>query len=144
MVSVGGKDETKRTAVAEGRLLTKPDVVALVLQGQAPKGDVLAVARVAAVMAVKRTAEWIPLAHPIPITGVDVVIEAETEGFHVQVTVETVGQTGVEMEALTGVSAALLTLYDMLKARDRSMTLTAVRLREKHGGRSGDYVREGD
>lgn len=142
MVSVSDKEPSMRRAVAEGRLLTRPDIVSLVKSGQAPKGDVLAVARVAAIIAVKRTSEWIPLAHPILIAGVDVSILLEEASFSVRVTVETVGQTGVEMEAMTGVSAALLTLYDMLKAKDRAMVIAGVRLMEKSGGRSGTFRRE--
>lgn len=142
MVSVGDKPVTERVARAEGWLRATPETLRLVSEDQAPKGDVLAVARVAAIMAVKRTAEWIPLAHPIAITGVDADVSIEDAGFRVQLSVRTVGQTGVEMEALTGVSAGLLTLYDMLKARDRSMVIDGVRLLEKHGGRSGSYVRE--
>ncbi|WP_275107356.1 cyclic pyranopterin monophosphate synthase MoaC [Sulfobacillus harzensis] len=142
MVSVGEKDATQRLARAEGTLRTRPQTVRLVAEGRAPKGDVLAVARVAAIMAVKRTAEWIPLAHPIPITGVSADIKMLDDGFLVVVTVATVGPTGVEMEALTGVSAALLTLYDMLKAQERGMVIEQVRLMEKRGGRSGTYQRE--
>lgn len=144
MVSVGDKAETERVARAVGTLETRADVIQLVREGTAPKGDVLAVARVAAVMAVKRTAEWIPLAHPIPITGVEVVVEPEECRFRVEVTVKTVGRTGVEMEALTGVSAALLTLYDMLKAQDRAMTIAGVQILYKSGGRSGTFMREDD
>lgn len=143
MVDVGAKAITAREAVAEGRIMTRPDVVRLVSSGQAPKGDVLAVARVAAVVAAKRTSEWIPLAHPINLAGVEVEVRAEENAFHVVASVKTVGQTGVEMEALTAVSAALLTLYDMLKAQDRSMTITGIRLLSKSGGRSGQFVRKG-
>ncbi len=147
MVSVSQKPASLRWARAQGELRTEARVVDLVLAGQAPKGDVLAVARVAAIMAAKRTAEWIPLAHPIPLTGVQAEIEpfwgpgSHDGGFRVRVRVETRAPTGVEMEALTAVTAGLLTLYDMLKAQDRTMTLTEVHLLEKHGGRSGDYVR---
>ncbi len=142
MVRVSEKADTVRRAVAEGRLQARAEVVDLVREQAAPKGDALASARIAAIMAVKRTWEWIPLAHPIAISGVSCDVEVEDEGFHVTVSVETVGKTGVEMEALTGVSAALLTLYDMLKARDRSMTMGQIRLVSKSGGRSGDYRRE--
>lgn len=144
MVGVGEKRDTERVASAEGWLVTRPEVLQLVQQGGAPKGDVLAVARVAAIMAVKKTAEWIPLAHPIPITGVEVAIHLGSDRIRVDVTVRTVGKTGVEMEALTGVSAALLTLYDMLKAQDRAMTMGDIRLMAKSGGRSGDFRREGE
>ncbi|AEJ39151.1 molybdenum cofactor biosynthesis protein C [Sulfobacillus acidophilus TPY] len=141
MVDVAAKPSTPRRAVAEGRLVTTPEVVNLVRQHAAPKGDVLAVARVAAIQAAKRTAEWIPLAHPVPLTHVAVEISPEPDGFRVLATVETVWATGVEMEALTAVTAALLTLYDMLKARDRGMVMTGVQLVEKTGGRSGTYRR---
>ncbi len=142
MVDVGAKAETTRQAVAEGRILTRPDVVATVSSGQTPKGDVLAVSRVAAVMAAKRTAEWIPLAHPIALSSVDVEVEVEESAIRVVARVQTVGRTGVEMEALTAVSAGLLTLYDMLKAQDRAMTISGVRLLAKSGGRSGEFVRK--
>lgn len=142
MVRVSDKSDTVRRAVAEGHLTARADVVDLVRQQAAPKGDVLASARIAAIMAVKRTWEWIPLAHPLSISGVSCDIDVQNDGFHVTVSVETVGKTGVEMEALTGVSAALLTLYDMLKARDRSMTMSHIRLLSKSGGRSGEYRRE--
>ena len=144
MVNVGGKNETRRRAVAEGYLEARPEVVQLVAAGRAPKGDVLAVARVAGVIAAKKTADWIPLAHPLALSAVEVEVAAEPSGFKVVARVETVGRTGVEMEALTAVSAALLTLYDMLKAQDRSMTITAVRLMAKSGGRSGDFSRKDD
>lgn len=139
MVDVGSKPDTERRAVAAGRLLTRPEVVALVQSGRAPKGDVLAVARVAAVMAAKKTAEWIPLAHPVALSSVSVEIEVQESAFWVTAIVKTIGKTGVEMEALTAVTAALLTLYDMLKAQDRAMTLSEVRLLSKSGGRSGEF-----
>lgn len=142
MVDVGQKPETRRVAKAEGWLEASADVVDLVRSGRAPKGDVLGVARVAGVMAAKKTADWIPLAHPIPLVRIDVDIEILAEAFRVTAEVETVGRTGVEMEAMTAVSAALLTLYDMLKAKDRAMTITAVRLLAKSGGRSGDFERK--
>ena len=142
MADVGAKSETRRRATAEGRLETRSDIVALVKAGDAPKGDVLAVARVAGVMAAKKTADLIPLAHPIPLVKVDVDIALEEEAFHVVADVETVARTGVEMEALTAVSAALLTLYDMLKSRDRAMAITQVRLLSKSGGRSGEFRRK--
>jgi cyclic pyranopterin phosphate synthase len=145
MVEVGGKPVTARRAVAEGWIATKPEVVALCLSGRAPKGDVLAVARVAGILGAKRTAEWIPLAHPVALTGVEVDITPDEEHgrFRVVATVHTRDRTGVEMEALTAVTAALLTLYDMLKAVDRAMEIGPVRLVEKSGGRSGHFVREG-
>lgn len=143
MVAVGDKPISERVAVAEGWIITRPEVVRMALEGRAPKGDVLAVARVAAIMAAKRTAEWIPLAHPIGVTGVAVEIEPDPERgrFRVGVRVETRERTGVEMEALTAVTAALLTLYDMLKAVDRAMEIGPIRLLEKAGGRSGHFRR---
>ncbi len=142
MVDVSEKSETRRLAVAEGYLLTHEDVVRLVKSGQAPKGDVLAVARVAGIMAAKKASEWIPLAHPLALSSVRVDVTVEDSKFKVVALVETLSRTGVEMEALTAVSAALLTLYDMLKARDRAMTITGVRLMEKRGGRSGHFIRQ--
>lgn len=142
MVSVGEKADTERVARASGLLLCGAETLQLVREGRAPKGDVLAVARIAAIMAVKHTADWIPLAHPIFVTGVDVDISLTDQAFKVEVAVRTVGKTGVEMEALTGVTAALLTLYDMLKAQDRAMVIDQVQLLEKRGGRSGTFLRE--
>ncbi len=142
MVSVGDKPETLRRAVAEGVLLASPDVCRRVLQGGTPKGDVLAVARVAAIMAAKRTAEWIPLCHPIPLTAVTVDIVVESDRVRLRAVTETRAATGVEMEAMTAVTAGLLTLYDMLKGIDRSLTMTDVKLLEKSGGRSGHFIRE--
>ncbi len=141
MVSIGDKVDTDRVARASGVLLCSVETLQLVGEGRAPKGDVLAVARVAAIMAVKHTAEWIPLAHPLAVSGVEVDISLTERGFHVEVAVRTVGKTGVEMEALTGVTAALLTLYDMLKAQDRAMVIGEVQLLEKRGGRSGTFLR---
>ncbi|MCY0878625.1 MAG: cyclic pyranopterin monophosphate synthase MoaC [Firmicutes bacterium] len=142
LVDVADKPVSRRRAVATGRLMTRADVVALVKAGRAPKGDVLAVARVAAIQAVKRTSEWIPLAHPVPVEHIAVEIGLDADAFWVQVAVETTAKTGVEMEALTGVSAALLTLYDMLKAQDRGMVLTDIQLEEKTGGRRGEFHRQ--
>lgn len=142
MVDVGQKPVTARRAVAAGRILTRPEVVRMVVDQRAPKGDVLAVARVAAIMAAKRTSEWIPLCHPLPLSHVSVEIEPRTDQIQVTVVVETTAPTGVEMEALTAVSAALLTLYDMLKGQDRAMTLTDIQVMEKAGGRSGHFIRE--
>lgn len=143
MVSVGAKADTVRRATAEGRLVARPEVCRLVREGLAPKGDVLAVARIAGIQAAKRTAEWIPLCHPLFLTGVEVSVTVEEDGFVVTASCETKGPTGVEMEALTAVSAALLTLYDMLKGQDRTMVITDVQLVEKSGGRSGHFVRPG-
>jgi cyclic pyranopterin phosphate synthase len=139
MVDVAAKPLTDREALAEGFLQLAPHALALVLQGQAPKGDVLAVARVAAIQAAKRTAELIPLCHPLPLAGVEVTIEAQGQALRVRARVRTTAPTGVEMEALTAVQVALLTLYDMLKSADRAMTIGPVRLLEKHGGRHGSW-----
>lgn len=144
MVDVHSKSDSRRRAIATGRLLTRKDVVQLVVEGHAPKGDVLAVARVAGIMAAKKTAEWIPLAHPLPLTSIEVDILISDESFTVTAQVQTIGKTGVEMEALTAVSATLLTIYDMLKAQDRAMTISEVRLLSKSGGRSGDFSLNGE
>ncbi len=142
MVDVSGKAATHRIAVAEGRIVMKPDTLALIMQGHAKKGDVLGVARIAGIMAAKKTSELIPLCHPLAITRVAVEFETDEPGasVHCQARVETVGPTGVEMEALTAVQIALLTIYDMCKAADRGMTITDVRVVEKHGGKSGSFV----
>ncbi|WP_053957876.1 cyclic pyranopterin monophosphate synthase MoaC [Sulfobacillus thermosulfidooxidans] len=143
MVNVGGKAITERMARAKGALLASPSICQAVKEGRIPKGDVLAVSRVAGIMAAKRTGEWIPLCHPLPLTAVDIVITVQTDRFVVESTVRTTAPTGVEMEALTAVSASLLTLYDMLKAMDRTMVMTDILLLEKDGGRSGHFIREG-
>jgi cyclic pyranopterin phosphate synthase len=142
MVDVGAKAATKRVAVATGRIGMKPETFALVASGTAKKGDVLGVARIAGIMAAKKTHELIPLCHPIALTRVALEFELREADSAVEctATAETVGQTGVEMEALTAVQVALLTIYDMCKAVDRGMTIDGVRLLEKHGGKSGDYV----
>ncbi len=141
MVDVADKAETRRVAVARGRIRMLPDTLARILDGQAAKGDVLGVARIAAIQATKRTAELIPLCHPLALTRVTVELEADAKDAAIDctVTAETVGKTGVEMEALTGVSVALLTIYDMCKAVDRGMTIESVRLLEKKGGKSGHW-----
>ena len=139
MIDVSEKTDTERRASAEGRLFASPEVLHTVLTGTAVKGDVLAVTRIAAIMAAKRTAEWIPLCHPISLSGIDVAIELEADAIRVVTEVATTAATGVEMEALTGVNAALLTLYDMLKSVDRGMHLGGIRLLSKSGGRSGSY-----
>jgi len=143
MVDVSDKPESRRVARAEGRIRMLPATLALVLEGRAGKGDALGVARVAAIQATKRTAELIPLCHPLALTRV--AAEFETDAgrsvITLTVTVETLGRTGVEMEALTGVSVGLLTIYDMCKAVDRAMTIEDVRLLEKSGGRSGHFRR---
>ncbi len=141
MVDVSDKLVTSRTAVAEGFVTMSAATLAIVETGSAKKGDVLATARIAGIMAAKRTADLIPLCHPLAITKVTVDIVPRTDpcGLHVTALVRVAGQTGVEMEALTAVSVACLTLYDMLKAADKSMTLTGIQLLEKTGGRSGTY-----
>jgi len=137
MVDVVAKPVTAREALAEGFLQLAPEALALVQEGRAAKGDVLAVARVAAIQAAKRTAELIPLCHPLPLAGVEVVIEEAAGALRITARVRTSAPTGVEMEALTAVQVGLLTLYDMLKAADRAMTIGPVRLLEKRGGRRG-------
>lgn len=142
MVSVGHKEETSRLAVAEGYLVGSPEILAKVAEGKTPKGDILAGARVAAIMAAKRTSEWIPLCHPIPLTAVTIEIFHEHDRLRIQATTRTRAVTGVEMEALTAVSAGLLTMYDMLKGMDRTLTMTDIRLLQKSGGASGNFKRE--
>jgi cyclic pyranopterin phosphate synthase len=143
MVDVGAKARTHRVAVASGRIEMQPASLRMVLEGSARKGDVLGVARVAAIQAAKRTAELIPLAHPIALTRVAVDFEPEPRRGSIRVlaTVECRGQTGVEMEALTAAAAGLLTIYDMMKAIDRGMTMQDLRLEEKRGGKSGTFRR---
>ena len=145
MVDVGEKDETLRTAIAEGAVAMKPETLALILQGNAKKGDVIATARIAGIMAAKRTHELIPLCHPLLLTkvSVDIAPDEALPGLRVTALARVTGKTGVEMEALTAATIACLTIYDMAKAADRDMTITDVRLVEKSGGRSGDY-RRGD
>ena len=141
MVDVGDKESTDRRAAAEGHLRCRPETLALVREGHAPKGEVIATAELAGVMAAKRTADLVPLCHPLPLAKVEVTIEADEAlpGFRVAAEVRTTGQTGVEMEALTAVSVACLTLFDMLKAVDRTMVIGDVRVTAKSGGRSGDW-----
>jgi cyclic pyranopterin monophosphate synthase len=143
MVDVGAKPSTHRVAVASGRIEMQPATFRMVAAGRAKKGDVLGVARIAAVQAAKRAAELIPLAHPIALTRVkvDFELDKKTSAVRIQARVECRGQTGVEMEALTAAAVGLLTIYDMLKAVDRGMTLGAVRLEEKRGGKSGAFHR---
>lgn len=144
MVDVGAKPETPRRAVAVGHLAMGASAMAQVLDGRNAKGDLLAVARVAGVMAAKRTSDLIPLCHPLPLTSVSVEFEASPAAGRVEVraTAETVGRTGVEMEALCAASLALLTLYDMLKAVDKTMAMGGVRVVRKEGGRSGTWIAE--
>ncbi|MFN9480652.1 MAG: cyclic pyranopterin monophosphate synthase MoaC [Betaproteobacteria bacterium] len=142
MVDVGGKDETRRVAVASGRIRMQPATLALIRAGTAAKGDVLGVARIAAIQAAKKTSEFIPLCHPLALTrvAVDFALIDAASAVECTVQAETLGRTGVQMEALTAVQIGLLTIYDMCKAVDRGMTIEAVRLLEKHGGKSGSFV----
>ena len=139
MVDVSAKAGTKREAVAEGRILIAPTALDAILAGSVKKGDVLAVARVAGIMAAKKTAELIPLCHPLPISGVTLDLVIEADGICATATVVTTYTTGIEMEAMTAVSVALLTVYDMAKALDRGMRIEGVRLLSKTGGKSGDW-----
>jgi cyclic pyranopterin phosphate synthase len=142
MVDVGSKNETSRLARAAGTIVMQPATLALIKSGTAGKGDVLGIARIAAIQAAKRTGELIPLSHPIPLTHVaaNFILDEEKSAVHCEVTAETVGRTGVEMEALTAVSVGLLTIYDMCKSVDRGMLIQHVRLLEKSGGKSGHWV----
>ena len=142
MVDVTNKDVTFRQAEAEGRVRMAPETVELVRTGGTPKGDVLAVAQVAGVMAAKRTHELIPMCHPLRLTAVDLSFTLEESAVHIRSKVKCKGETGVEMEALTAVSAAALTVYDMCKAVQRDMEIADVRLCRKSGGKSGDYRKE--
>jgi cyclic pyranopterin monophosphate synthase len=141
IVDIGDKAATRRRAVARARLEAQPETVEAILGGGLKKGDALAVARIAGIMAAKKTSELIPLCHPIALTSVAVDIEGDGAALQITATAETTGQTGVEMEALTAASVAALTLYDMAKAIDRAMTITQVQLVEKTGGKSGDFKR---
>ena len=142
MVDVAAKTVTHRVAVASGRITMQPQTLAMVASGSAKKGDVVGIARIAAIQAAKRTSDLIPLCHPIALTRVAVELRIDEPGcaVHCTATVECDGKTGVEMEALTAVQVGLLTIYDMCKAVDRGMTITDVKLLEKHGGKSGDWV----
>lgn len=142
MVDVADKPETRRVAVAAGRISMLPATLEKILAGSSKKGDVLGIARIAAIQASKRTGELIPLCHPIPLTrvAVEFSIDEPAAAIDCSVTAETVGRTGVEMEALTAVSTGLLTIYDMCKAVDRGMTISNIRLLEKQGGKSGHWV----
>ena len=146
MVDVGAKPATRRVAIATGRIEMLPETLALIESGSAKKGDVLGIARIAGIMAAKKTSELIPLCHPLALSRVAIELEAaRADGASAgavicTATVETTGPTGVEMEALTAVQVALLTIYDMCKAVDRGMVMTGVRLLQKHGGKSGSYV----
>ena len=142
MVDVAAKDVTRRVARAGGRIAMLPQTLARIREGSASKGDVLGVARIAAIQAAKRTSELIPLAHPLPLTrvAVDFHLSEDESAIAITVTAETLDRTGVEMEALTGAAIGLLTIYDMCKALDRGMRIESLRLLEKSGGKSGDYV----
>lgn len=144
MVDVGGKDDTERRAVARGEVHMRSETLALIRQGAIKKGDVLTVAQVAGIMAAKRTSELIPLCHPLPLSQiqVDLVMDEALPGVRITAQARSVGKTGVEMEALTAVSVAALTVYDMAKAAEKTMRIQNIRLVEKHGGRSGDIVNE--
>jgi len=141
MVDVGGKDETDRVAIAEAKVSMEPGTRDRLFAGDLPKGDALAVARVAGIMAAKRTAELIPLCHPIAITSVSIEVISSEHGASVRATVSTRDRTGVEMEAMTAASVAALTLYDMIKGVERGASIDAVRLIAKSGGRSGEWTR---
>jgi len=142
MVDVSSKPATHRIAVAQGRIVMNPATLAIILAGSAKKGDVLGIARVAGIMAAKKTSDLIPLCHPLTLTrvAVDFAPDGASNSIVCNATVETVGPTGVEMEAMTAAQIALLTIYDMCKAVDRGMTITDVRVLEKHGGKSGSFV----
>lgn len=144
MVDVGDKEVTQREAVARGRIRMRPETLSRAQSGDLPKGDVRAIAEIAGVMAGKRTSELIPLCHPLALSSLKVEVTADEAlpGFAVTARARVTGQTGVEMEALTAASVACLTLYDMLKAIDRNMTIEAIQLQEKRGGASGTYVRD--
>lgn len=143
MVDVGEKAITKRTAIAEGRITMQPETLSLILKGEAKKGDVLGVARIAGIMGAKKTADLVPLCHPLMLSKVSIELEPREAEHSVRctATVQTSGQTGVEMEALTAVQVTLLTIYDMCKAVDKGMTMEGIRLLEKTGGKSGHWTR---
>ena len=142
MVDVGGKAETRRIARATGSIRMQPATLAAIVAGSAKKGDVLGVARIAAIQAAKRTSELVPLCHPLPLTHVqvDFAIDEAASAVHCTVQAETLGRTGVEMEALTAVQVGLLTVYDMVKAIDRGMVMGDIRVLQKHGGKSGSWT----
>ena len=144
MVDVGAKDDTTRIAIAKGEITMKPETLALIRAGSIKKGDVLTVAQVAGIMAAKKTSELIPLCHPLALTRVDVdfSLDENLPGVRITATAKTVGKTGVEMEALTAVSVAALTIYDMAKAAEKTMRIQNIRLVEKQGGKSGDIKNE--
>jgi len=142
MVDVGHKNDTERLAIARGEIVMKPETLALIRAGQMKKGDVLTIAQIAGIQAAKRTSELIPLCHPLPLTKIDVDLSLDESlpGVRITAAAKTIGKTGVEMEALTAVSVAALTIYDMAKAAEKTMKIQNIRLVEKHGGQSGDVV----
>ncbi|MDP5276643.1 cyclic pyranopterin monophosphate synthase MoaC [Chengkuizengella axinellae] len=143
MVDVSEKDQTKRTALAKTSMKMKPTTLSAIKLGKIKKGDVLAVAQVAGIMAAKKTSDWIPMCHPIPITGIDIRFsDNDQDELYIEAIVSTIGKTGVEMEALTAASAAALTVYDMCKALEKAIVIGPTYLAEKTGGKSGDYYRE--
>lgn len=142
MVDVSAKEVTSRTAVAEGFVVSTPEVVRLLVQGELPKGEALGVARIAGILGAKATSTIIPLCHPLALDGVDIDLDADGDRVRIEARVRTSGRTGVEMEALTAVSVAALTVYDMIKAVDRGAVITDVRVLAKAGGRSGSWSRE--
>jgi len=144
MVDVGAKPDTDRTAVARGEIILMPETVALIREGLMKKGDVLSVAQLAGIMGAKKTAELIPLCHPIPINqvAVDLELDESLPGVKITSVLKTTGKTGIEMEALTAIAVAALTVYDMIKAVEKTAKITNIRLVEKHGGLSGDIINE--
>ena len=142
MVDVSDKPKTARLAKAAGKIQMNPETLNLVKSGGVSKGDVLAVAQVAGIMAAKKTSDMVPMCHPLMLTGVDIAFEYQNDGIALTATVKCNGETGVEMEALTAVSVAALTIYDMCKSLQKDMTITDIRLLEKTGGKSGEYMRE--
>jgi len=139
MVDVSEKPETARQATAKASITMRPETLALIAAGTAPKGDVLAAARIAGIMAAKQTSSLIPLCHPLPISAVEIVLTPIETGIEITATIRTTGRTGAEMEALTAASVAALTIYDMVKAVDRGMTISDLRVVQKSGGKSGDF-----
>jgi cyclic pyranopterin phosphate synthase len=142
MVDVGGKSQTVRSATAKGRIAMSPEALAAIRDGEVPKGDVLAAGRIAGIMAAKKTAELIPLCHPLALDAVTIDFSIESAGIEASVTASLTGRTGVEMEAMTACCVALLTIYDMAKALDKGMVIEDIRLIEKTGGKSGRWQRE--
>jgi cyclic pyranopterin monophosphate synthase len=143
MVEVTEKDDTLRIAIARGSVSMKPETIELIQASRIKKGDVLSVAQIAGIMGAKKTSEVIPMCHPLMLTGVDLSFDIQENQIHIEARVRTIGKTGVEMEALTAVSLAALTIYDMCKAADKSMVISDITLIQKTGGKSGDYKREG-